>query len=339
MPSSEPMAPWPMRPHLDHAGVEKAVSAAIAAPSVLNCQPWRFRAHDGLIDLLAAPDYAPAALDPNGREVFMSLGAALFNLRLAVEAQGCKASVQLMPSPLSRSLVARVRLGGATQLSAADRALCEAIPKRRSSRLPFSDDPVSYEDVGHLQDAASIEGANLDPATGWHRTAVVEALHDADQAQRDDSAIVSDVRGLTLRRERSDVGIPDASLGPRPLDPSAPVRDLALGQHLAGRPAAEFETEGLLAVLLTTGDEPNDWLRAGMALERVLLTATVRGLAAGILSHATEAIDLRQVVRDPSSRWRHPQIVVRFGYGAGEMPPTPRRPLGEVLDISWPESH
>ena len=336
MPSSQPVAPWPMRPHLDRAGVEAAVSAAIAAPSVLNCQPWRFRAHDGLIDLLAAPDFAPEALDPTGREVFMSLGAALLNLRLGVEAQGCNASVQLMPSPLNRSVVARVRLGGATQLSAADRALCEAIPTRRSNRLPFSDEPVSFEDIGHLQDAASVEGANLDPATGWHRTAVVEALHDADQAQRTDPAIVSDVRGLTLARDRSDVGIPAASLGPRPLDPSAPVRDMALGQHLAGRPAAEFETAGLLAVLLTTGDEPNDWLRAGMALERVLLTATVRGLSAGILSHATEAIDLRQVVRDPSSRWRHPQIVLRFGYGAGEMPPTPRRPLNEVLEINWP---
>jgi hypothetical protein len=241
-----------------------------------------------------------------------------------------------MPSPLNRSVVARVRLGGATQLPAADRALYEAIPSRRSSRVPFSDEPVSYEDVGHLQDAAAVEGANLDPATGWHRTAVVEALHDADQEQRTDPSIVSDVRGLTVARERSDVGIPEESLGPRPLDPSAPVRDMALGQHVAGRPAAEFETAGLLAVLLTTGDEPKDWLRAGMALERVLLTATVRGLSAGILSHATEAIDLRQVVRDPSSRWRHPQIVLRFGHGAGEMPPTPRRPLDEVLEINWP---
>jgi nitroreductase len=330
------VGPWPSKPHLDRAGVEAAVSAAIAAPSVLNCQPWRFRAHDGLIDLLAAPDFAPAALDPNGREVFMSLGAALLNLRFGVEAQGCNASIQLMPSPLSRSLVARVRLGRATQLSAADRELCEAIPRRRSSRLPFSDEPVPYEDVAHLQDAASVEGANLDPATGWHRAAVVEALHDADQAQRTDPAVVSDVRGLTTTRDRSDVGIPAESLGPRPLDPSAPVRDLALGQHIAGRPAAEFETAGLLAVLLTTGDEPNDWLRAGMALERVLLTATVRGLAVGILSHATEEIDLRQVVRDPNSRWRHPQIVLRFGYGTGEMPPTPRRPLDEVLEINWP---
>jgi len=326
-------APWGSRPHLDPASIEAAVTAATLAPSILNCQPWRFHAYEGAIDVLAAPDYAPFTLDPTSREVFISLGAAVLNLRLAILAQGHGAAVQLLPTPLDRKLVARVRIGASVRPSPLETALYEAIPKRRSSRMPFTDDPVSYEDLMHLQDAAAVEGAHLDPATGWHRFAVVDALHDADQAQRNDPALVHEVRSLTLDRERADVGIPAESLGPRPLDPSAVVRDLALGQHLASRPAAEFESAALLGVLLTTGDDPIDWLRAGMALERVLLTATVRGLSVGILSHVTEEVDLRQITRDPTTGWRHPQIVLRFGYGA-PMPPTPRRPLAEVLEIS-----
>ena len=88
----------------------------------------------------------------------------------------------------------------------------------------------------------------------------------------------------------------------------------------------------MLAVLLTTGDHPTDWLRAGMALERVLLTATVRGLSVGLLSQAIEIPELRWMVRDPMSGWRHPQIVLRLGYGE---PPaqTPRLPLHDVLRI------
>lgn len=313
--------------------VEAVVAAAAAAPSVLNCQPWRFHAYDSVIDVHAASDTAPLVVDPMCREVYLSVGAAVLNLRLALAAQGHVAAVQLMPTPLDHMLVARVRVGGAASLSPIEQTLFEAIPKRRSSRMPFSDREVSYEDLGHLQDAAAVEGAHLDPATGWHRAAVVEAMHDADQAQRSDPAIVHDVRSLTLGRERADVGIPIESLGPRPLDPKAAVRDLALGQHLAGRPAVEFETSALLGVLLTTGDDQVDWVRAGMALERVLLTAASRGLSVGILSHVTEAVDLRQIVRDPTTGWRHPQIVLRFGYGE-EMPPTPRRPLSEVLTIT-----
>ena len=107
---------------------------------------------------------------------------------------------------------------------------------------------------------------------------------------------------------------------------------MTLGSGFGDRPVADFETAALLAVLLTTGDHPIDWLRGGMALERVLLTATVRGLSVGVLSHATEVAQLRSLVRDPSSRWRSPQLVLRFGRG-DPMPPTPRRLIEEVLHI------
>jgi hypothetical protein len=333
MSATQDATPWGLKPQLDQAGVEAAVSAAIAAPSVLNCQPWRFHAYQGTIDVWASTEFAPLTLDPTCREVYLSLGAAVLNLRLAVLAQGHAAAVQLMPTPLDRKLVARVRIGGRTTPSPTDSLLFDAIPKRRSSRMPFSDQEVSYEDVAHLQDAAAVEGAHLDLATGWQRSAVVEALHDADQSQRGDAALVHEVRGLTVGRDRSDIGIPVDSLGPRPLDPTAVVRDMALGQHVFGRAAAEFETDPLLGVLLTTGDEPIDWVRGGMALERVLLTAASRGLSVGILSHVTEEVDLRQIVRDPNTGWRNPQIVLRFGYGEA-MPPTPRRPLAEVLELT-----
>ncbi|HEY5032480.1 MAG TPA: nitroreductase, partial [Actinomycetes bacterium] len=130
------------------------------------------------------------------------------------------------------------------------------------------------------------------------------------------------------------LGIPPQSLGPRPHSPGAAVRDMTLGSDgkVAGRGVAEFEGRGMLAVLLTTGDAAVDWVRGGMALERVLLTATVLGLSTGILSHGTEVVDLRPLVRDPSSRWRHPQVVVRFGHGDA-MPATPRLPVSEVLEL------
>ena len=85
-------------------------------------------------------------------------------------------------------------------------------------------------------------------------------------------------------------------------------------------------------MLLSTGDAAADWLRAGMALERVLLTATVRGLSVGLLSQVTELPELRRLVRDPMSAWRHPQMVLRLGYG-DTPPPTPRLPLDDVLEI------
>jgi nitroreductase len=316
------------------AQVETVVGAAAQAPSILNCQPWRFSATDETIDLFAVPDRSPRAIDPTGREVFISLGASLLNLRLAVAALGREPVVQLLPDPARRTHVARVRLGGPSELSVSERPLHAAIGQRRSSRQPFTSEPLPAEAFVHLQDAAAAEGGWLDAATGSHRDVVLGVLHEADREQRANVAIVGEVVRWTRDRLDLRVGIEPDSLGPRPRGSSAAVRDLGLGGADPGRGSADFETHALLAVLLTSGDGPVDWLRSGLALERVLLAATSRGMAAGLLSHGTEVVDLRPLIRDPSSRWRFPQIVLRFGFTNTQMPPSPRLPVAEILEFT-----
>lgn len=68
-----------------------------------------------------------------------------------------------------------------------------------------------------------------------------------------------------------------------------------------GRESATFEHMPQLALLGTSGDRPEDWLRAGQAMERVLLEATLHGLATSLTSHALEWKDLRELARDPRS--------------------------------------
>ncbi len=316
---------------LDREQIDAVVMAACQAPSILNSQPWRFRAQGSDIDVFAVPERSPAVLDPSSRETLLSLGASLLNLRLAVSALGRMPGVQFLPSPEDRTHVARLRVGGPGRISELERPLYEAIGTRRTSRAPFTDEHVPEEQFAHLQDAAAAEGGWLDPATGLHRRTVLEVLHEADSAQRSDPVLVREVARWTGDRYHPDIGIPQDALGPRPRNPSAAVRDLTLGAS-RDRDSAVFENAGLLAVLLTTGDTAADWLRGGLALERVLLTATHLGLSVGLLSHGTEVVSLRPLVRDPGSRWRFPQIVLRFGHGPTG-PATPRLPLSDVLDV------
>jgi nitroreductase len=317
---------------LDLEVLEQVVTAATRAPSVLNSQPWRFRAHEDRIDVYAVPERAPTLLDPAGREVFASVGAALLNLRLALEAAGRAAIVHLAPVRDDRRFAASVRVGGRVRQSAGDRALAAAIPDRRTSRAPFTEQPVPYQDFALLQDAAVVEGAHLELATGLHRAVVADAVRVAERTQQADERLVDHVAMWTVRRTSVDIGIPSELLGPRAYDPHSLVRDLALGQPVPERPVANFEPDPLLAVMLTDGDGPTDWLRAGMALERVLLTATVLGVSVGLLSQAVEIPDLRWLVRDPMSGWHHPQVVLRLGYGPVPAA-TPRLPLREVLQV------
>lgn len=82
-------------------------------------------------------------------------------------------------------------------------------------------------------------------------------------------------------------------------------------------------------MLNSARDEPTDWLRAGQALRRVLLTATVRGVAATPMTQPLEIPRLRRLLGDTRAG-RFAQVILRLGY-APPGAPVPRRPLADVL--------
>ena len=65
-------------------------------------------------------------------------------------------------------------------------------------------------------------------------------------------------------------------------------------------------------------------------MQRVLLTATGRGVAASPLTQPLETADA-WLVRDPRNGSEQPQMILRIGYGL-PVTPAPRRPLSDVLD-------
>ena len=91
-----------------------------------------------------------------------------------------------------------------------------------------------------------------------------------------------------------------------------------------------------VAVLYTDTDGRAEALATGEALSAILLECTMAGLATCPLTHVTEVRASREMVRSWLSNDGLPQILVRVGTApAGEEvpPPTPRRPLDEVLQL------
>lgn len=304
------------------------VRAAVRAPSVHNSQPWAFAVGDSHIEVYADASRHLWRSDETGRALLVSCGAALFNLRVAAGHLGLHPRVRVLPDPDDPTLVALLTLNHRHGRPSGLDGYFPAVWERRTNRLPFRDRKLPAAVVGRLAEAASVEGAVLrvyDDEGEVRR--IVELLHDADRADRDDPARVAERQAWIGGRLRRD-GVPVRSLGPRPTDVHTPFRDL--GQAVdAEREAATFEKSPTVAVLSTSQDQPADWVRAGQALERILLEATLAGVSASFLNQPLEHHDLRWLVRSPLSGVGHTHMLLRLGYG-DPVPMTPRRPVDDV---------
>src|SRR5690606_13149896 len=136
------------------------LAAAVLAPSVHNTQPWRFEVQPTAVEVYADYSRQLTVADPTGRELILSVGAAVFNLRVAVRVHG-RTPVQVLETRVDTGRLARISPGAAVRGSAAARALAWAIPRRRSNRWPFTGVVPGREVLDDLAAAAEAEGATL----------------------------------------------------------------------------------------------------------------------------------------------------------------------------------
>jgi hypothetical protein len=316
--------------------VEDVLATAGRAPSLHNSQPWRFRLTPHLIELHADPERRVPQADPDDRELRMACGAALFNLRLALHGQGIRPIVTVLPAGARPGLLAVVRHGGPKAATPEQLRLLRAVPLRRTNRHPFSDEPVPPPALYALRRAASEEGGLLhvvdEPAA---RTRLQQMSFRAYRAQTADPEFHAELDRWTATPPGRRDGVPATAGGPlsEPQDRWV-LRDFRGGSGPARPPGKDFETEPLLAVLTAQLSGALGDVHAGLALERILLTATAEGLAVSFLSHVVEVRPTREELRRLIGETRPPQAVLRIGRGY-PVAATPRREVSDVLD---PES-
>ncbi|GIE54164.1 NAD(P)H nitroreductase [Amorphoplanes nipponensis] len=305
------------------------VRAATTAPSLHNSQPWRFRITPFEVDVYADPRRRLDVLDPTGRELLISVGAAVFTLRLAIRGAGYLSDLKLFPDATEPDLVARVSVRRPMAPTPAAEALIAAIPHRHTNRWPFARSVVPADAVERLADAARREGAVLTVANPVSRNAILGLSQEADRALRAKGRYRAELARWTSPHAGRRDGVPVTAIGPWDALEMLPIRDFGLLQPQLDRPAAQFEPYPTIMVLSTDGDTRRHWVNAGQALQRVLLTATWLNLATTPISQPVEVPGIRRLLSDGGAgKWA--QIVLRVGYGRPATG-TPRRPLAEVL--------
>jgi hypothetical protein len=247
---------------------------------------------------------------------------------VAITRFGWEPVTRLLPSPAEPDLLAAIRLGGPAKGSFP--GLYDALWRRHSSRFPFSERPLPTAALAELTEAAHSEGATLAHLSHAATDHVLRLTSDAEHRNTLDHDRAAESRRWLREGDGTGLGMPPEVVGPQDFRETVPMRDFGAHRTLEGLLARPFEQRPAIAVLSTMHDRRTDWLRAGQALQRVLLVATAHDIRASLLHQALEWPDLRRQLRSSTeARPAHAHMLIRLGYGP-EGPPSPRADQGRV---------
>lgn len=319
----------------DTAVLTHAVHLACRAPSVHNVQPWRWRVDRGALQLFVDRQRTVPATDHSGREAIISCGAVLDHLRVAMTAAGWRADISRFPRPDQPDLLAIVEFSPHEYVTGRERQRAGAILRRRTDRLPFGR-PTYWERFEPvLWGIADDTDVMIEVLPDELRPRLVEASQLTETLRRDDSSYHAELDWWTASF-RLNEGLPGDVLASDTERWRVDVgRDFPVRSHRDRRPQVAVDWSRIL-VLATRMDTRTDVLRCGEVLSTVLLECTMAGLATCPLSHLIELDKSRDIVRDLIDRRGEPQVLVRVGTTppiTDRPPPTPRRPLADILEI------
>lgn len=319
------------------------VRHAVMAPSSHNTQPWTFRVESDAV--VVRPDFARRlpVVDPDDHALYISVGCALENLRIAALHRGLLCSVAYFPPGRDADGI-RVRLTAAEGQAGEREAeggsrLFAAIPERQSTRRTFDARPLPGT-VGEALEAVAAEPLVSARLITDRRAvdAVAEQVRAACRMQFEDPAFVAELMRW-IRFSRREVrehrdGLAANAMGlpfmPRWL--GAPLmRRLATAPREAARTAAQVRSSSALMIFSTDEDTAQAWVRAGQSFERMALQAAGEGVKHAHVNMPCEVPAVRERLRSTLDLPGRPVLLIRLGY-ARARPRSVRRPVAEVVE-------
>ena len=302
-----------------------ALAHAARAPSELNAQPWHHSVafgNDGTsarIELGLERSRLLPQVDPDDREAVLACGAWLLNLRLALDAVGLLAVVQLYDEEERPDLLAAVAVSRGVRRTEAHRDLRQAVFARATHRAAFEPGTVPTAVLDHLVAEAAREGALVSVLGRDEQLAVARLGGLAVQEVRRDDGVQREVAAWSRPRVDSEDGVPGAAHSLTTLQAWLEPTRLCHGLSHTSRDeeaTQSAERSATLLVLGSPGDDRTSLLRAGAGMQRLLLRATASGLAASYRNAALHVPALRREL-GRAVQLDHPQVVLRLGLGAG----------------------
>ncbi len=311
--------------------MRELVRYATLAANGHNTQPWQFALRDNTIEIRPDVSRRLPVVDPQDRELWISLGCALENLLVAARAAGYAADVTY---PTADDVIT-VRLAADTPQPS---PLFDAIPLRQSTRSAYDGQAVPVADLEKIQVTPLEPGVTLrfvtDPAG---MATIVEYVAEGNLRQYADQAFVSELITWLRFNKKEALSSLDGLYSRCSGNPEAPRwlgRMFVAGtkpQQQADADTAKLRSSLGAVVVAADADDKVAWVRTGQVYERLALTMTALNIKSALLNQPIEVAELRSQFQSALGLGgAAPQLLVRYGYAAA-LPRSLRRSVAQVL--------
>lgn len=300
---------------------------AILAASNQNTQPWKFAVERDHIHIFVDPTRWLKVADADQRELYLSAGCALENLRVAAEHFGYSPQITYFPRPDNADWVATVDLTIPSAPSFQGNSnLFRAIQKRHTNPQPYDSRPLHPAHLQRLRVYSLEKGIHVyfsdDPAlkkkvetlmAQGHALQFANPAYRAELADQIGQGVFGTSRLMTY------------------------LGKLALSYIKRGKPNTGKDTELLLnapmlGLISSTGNSREAQVKSGQIFERISLTATALGIGVQPMSQIIQVPTLKaELAKLTPTPEFYPQHAFRLGYVEFEQTHSPRRPLTELL--------
>ena len=295
-----------------------------------NTQPWKFAVRQDAIEIHADTSRHLPVVDPENRELWISLGCALENLLLAARAAGYAPAIAY---PNGADLI-RVQLTPDTPQAG---PLFDAIPLRQTTRSVYDGRPVPSADLDTLQSLPLEPGVSLRfLSTSAEMETALAAIHEGNLRQYADRAFVEELITWLRFNKKEALATLDGLYSRCSGNPTVPrwLGRMFVGstkpQQQADADAEKFRSSAGAVVIATAADDKAAWVRTGQVYERLTLQMTALNIKSALLNQPIEVAELRPQFQTAIGLDAAPQLLVRFGY-ADPLPRSLRRPVEQVL--------
>ena len=319
---------------MERQNILEILEYATRAPSTHNSQPWLFKLKGSGVRVFYDEKLKLSQADSEGRDLYISIGCMIENMRIAAEHFGYNSKIMLLINEETHFVGDVDFIKNNSISSSINEKLFIQIPSRVNARGIFLSDPIETEIQQVIMSIVEeFKDMNITVKLLTEKNKITqiaeitqEAMHEAYNNPKFRVEMSSWMNSNISSKKQ---GLPGYSLKmPLIVSLIIPIliRYINMGKFL-GKLNLKSLASAQLVVVLTGPNNKEAWIYTGMCAERLMLTIQSYKLQTSIYVGSIEMGDLYKKVKELVGGSDRPQFIFAVGKIPGIHRVTPRHSL------------